>query len=316
MTAKMIATIAIALVLSAVCTRALIPYLRRKAGQNIREEGPESHKAKAGTPSMGGIAIILASVIAPIITGNAHGDYFAVAIVFVLFGLMGFLDDALKVAHKENLGLRAWQKLVLQIVIGVAAGVYMLKTTGVTSISIPFTDYSLELGALYVPFIAFVLVAMANGVNLTDGLDGLAAGVTTFVALFFAIAGAAAGYAYTASFSAAIVGACLGFLIYNRNPARIFMGDTGSLALGGGIAIVAIVMHMSLLLPIAGFVYVMEVLSVIIQVGSYKLRHGKRVFKMAPIHHHFELCGMSEKAVVAMFWMASLLCCVIAYIGC
>lgn len=308
-------TILVGLAVSAVLTKLLIPYLRKKAGQNIREEGPESHKAKAGTPSMGGIAIIGGTIIATLVTGNARGDFLAIALTFVLFGLMGFLDDALKVVHKENLGLRAWQKLVLQIAIGVAAGIYMMKTSVYgTGVAIPFTDITLDIGIWYVPFIAFVLVAMANGVNLTDGLDGLAAGVTSFVALFFAVAGAVYSYMYVANFSAALTGACIGFLIYNRNPARIFMGDTGSLALGGGIAMIAIVMHMELLLPIVGLIYVLEVLSVMIQVASFKLT-GKRVFKMAPLHHHFELCGMSEKAVVAMFWLATILFCAIGFLA-
>jgi phospho-N-acetylmuramoyl-pentapeptide-transferase len=190
---------------------------------------------------------------------------------------------------------------------------YMAHASG-TEVWIPFADINLDFCGWYVPFIAFVMLAMTNAVNLTDGLDGLASGVTTLVCLFFAVAAATYGASAGGGvFCAALAGGCLGFLVFNKNPAKVFMGDTGSLALGGGLAAAAVVMHMELLLPIAGFVYVMEALSVIIQVASFKTT-GKRVFKMAPIHHHFELCGMKEKQVVGMFWGLALICCVIALI--
>ncbi len=298
---------------SVICTSLEIPVLRRKqAGQNIREEGPKSHYAKAGTPSMGGVAIIIAAVF-----GCAIGRFYswklaAVVLVFVLFGAIGFFDDYLKVVKKNNLGLRAYQKFGLQIIISVAFAIYMAKFSGDgTSVWIPFVNLTVDFGIWYIPFIAFVLLAMTNGVNLTDGLDGLAAGVTALVSLFFAIAAVTYGANSGAGiFCSALTGACLGFLVYNKNPAKVFMGDTGSLALGGGLAAAAIVMHFELLLPIAGFVYVMEVLSVIIQVIGFKLT-GKRVFKMAPIHHHFELSGLKEKHVVGVFWGIALICCVI-----
>ena len=314
--------IAAAFIVSVILTYLEIPILRR-AGQNIREEGPKSHYSKAGTPSMGGIAIIIGTIIGCIIggvVGIAHGagllaDLSAAILVFVLFGLIGFFDDYLKVVKKNNLGLRAYQKFGLQIIISVAFAVYMAYFSGDgTSVWIPFVNMNLDFGVWYVPFIAFVLLAMTNAVNLTDGLDGLASGVTILVSLFFAIA----AVTYNSSlgggiFCAALVGGCLGFLVFNKNPAKVFMGDTGSLALGGGLAAAAIVMHLELLLPIAGFVYVLEALSVIIQVVSFKTT-GKRVFKMAPIHHHFELCGMTEKKVVALFWGMALVCCVIGLV--
>lgn len=303
----------LAFLASVIFTSLEIPILRHKqAGQNIREEGPKSHYAKAGTPSMGGLAMIGATII-----GAAIGRYYspqmgAVVIVFVLFGAIGFFDDYLKVVKKNNLGLRAYQKFGLQIIISVAFAVYMAMFSGDgTSVWIPFVNVNVDFGIWYIPFIAFVLLAMTNAVNLTDGLDGLATGVTALVSLFFAIAAVTYGASSGAGvFCSALTGACLGFLVYNKNPARVFMGDTGSLALGGGLAAAAIVMHFELLLPIAGFVYVMEALSVIIQVVSFKLT-GKRVFKMAPLHHHFELSGLKEKQVVGIFWGAALIFCII-----
>ena len=297
-------------------TSMAIPILEHKhTGQNIREEGPKSHMTKAGTPSMGGLAIIGATLFILFFTTWLHkgfgGAFFVISISFVLFGALGFLDDYEKIAKKQNLGLRAWQKLVIQILIGFAIAYYMANYSILgTVVYVPFIDIYADFGIWYIPFIAFVIVAMTNSVNLTDGLDGLASGVTALVALFFALAASAFNFEIPMNFCAALCGACLGFLVYNKNPARIFMGDTGSLALGGGLAVAAIVMNMTLLLPIVGFVYVMEALSVLIQVASFKLT-GKRVFKMAPIHHHFELCGMGERKVVALFWTIALVCCII-----
>lgn len=303
-----------AFIVSVILTYVEIPILRR-AGQNIREEGPKSHYAKAGTPSMGGIAIIIGAIVGCLVSVKYSADLAAAILVFVLFGLIGFFDDYLKVVKKNNLGLRAYQKFGLQIIISVAFAIYMAYFSGDgTSVWIPFVNVNLDFGIWYVPFIAFVLLAMTNAVNLTDGLDGLASGVTILVSLFFAVA----AVTYNASvgggvFCAALAGGCLGFLVFNKNPAKVFMGDTGSLALGGGLAAAAIVMHLELLLPIAGFVYVLEALSVIIQVVSFKTT-GKRVFKMAPIHHHFELCGLKEKKVVALFWCMALVCCIIGLV--
>ncbi len=263
---------------------------------------------------MGGLAIISAAMfifIFTVWTRHSFGSEFVViSTAFLLFGALGFLDDYEKVAKHQNLGLRAWQKLVLQIIISVGIAWYManFSITG-TVVYIPFVGEYIDFGIWYIPFIAFVIVAMSNSVNLTDGLDGLASGVTAIVALFFAVAASAFMFEIPMLFCAALCGACLGFLVFNKNPAKIFMGDTGSMALGGGLATAAIVMNMTLLLPVAGFVYVAEALSVIIQVVSFKTT-GKRVFKMAPLHHHFELCGLGEKTVVALFWAAALACCV------
>ena len=307
---------AIATMASAVLTSVEIPILKhRQFQQFIREEGPQSHLSKAGTPTMGGIAIVGTLVFITLAAGSITMDTAAMLVVTLLFCAIGFFDDFMKVAKKHNLGLRAWQKLVLQIVFAGALAVYMTKFSEYgTEVWLPFVDKYVDFGALYIPFVIFVVVAMANAVNLTDGLDGLSSGVTVLVSFFFGIVAFTAGHASGLNFCAALCGGCLGFLFFNKYPAKLFMGDTGSMALGGALAAVAIIMKVEFLLPIAGFIYVMEALSVIIQVGSFKLT-GKRVFKMAPIHHHFEECGMKEQHVVIMFWIVALICCVIAALG-
>lgn len=310
--------ILIAFLISVVVTKLEIPVLRAKAGQNIREDGPASHLSKAGTPSMGGIAIILGAVLASLLAGWIWGsrlsDILVILFVFAGFGLIGFFDDYLKVIKKNNLGLRAYQKFGLQIVISVALAVFLANyTDSSTYVYIPVAEVYLDFGIWYIPFIVFVMLAMTNAVNLTDGLDGLASGVTAFVSLFFSVAGITYGISSGAYFCAALCGGCLGFLVFNKNPAKIFMGDTGSLALGGGLAAAAIVMKLELLLPVAGLIYVIEALSVILQVGYFKLTKGKRIFKMAPIHHHFEKCGFKEVQVVIAFWIFAIVCCVIGF---
>ncbi len=310
--------ILIAFLVSVVVTKLEIPVLRAKAGQNIREDGPQSHLSKAGTPSMGGIAIILAAALAALLAGSLWGsrlsDVFVILFVFVGFGLIGFFDDYLKVIKKNNLGLRAYQKFGLQIVISVALAVFLANyTDSSTYVYIPIAEVYLDFGIWYIPFIVFVMLAMTNAVNLTDGLDGLASGVTAFVSLFFSVAGITYGLSSGAYFCAALCGGCLGFLVFNKNPAKIFMGDTGSLALGGGLAAAAIVMKLELLLPVVGLIYVIEALSVILQVGYFKLTKGKRIFKMAPIHHHFEKCGFHEVQVVIAFWIFAIVCCLAGF---
>lgn len=302
--------IAVAFFISVILTYLEIPVLQRlKAGQNIREEGPKSHLAKAGTPSMGGLAIIAAAVITCVTSGGFSRDMAVIIVAFIAFGMLGFLDDYLKVAKKQNLGLTALQKLVLQIIIAAAVAAYQASVSVYgTSVYVPGLNVHWDMGIFYIPFVAFVVVAMVNSVNLTDGLDGLASGVTVFVSLFFAVVAVKFGVAAGGIFNSALAGACLGFLMFNRNPAKVFMGDTGSLALGGGLAAAAIIMNMELLLPVAGLLFVLEALSVIIQVVSFKTT-GKRVFKMAPLHHHFELCGLKETQVVALFWGFTVLCC-------
>lgn len=308
----------ISFIISVVITKVEIPVLKRKAGQNIREDGPQSHLSKAGTPSMGGIAIIIAASLTTIgaaVMGKIDGLGCAIILlVFVGFGLIGFFDDYLKVIKKNNLGLRAYQKFGLQTILSVILAVYLANyTEGSTSVYIPFADIYVNFGIWYIPFVVFVVLAMTNAVNLTDGLDGLASGVTAFISLFFAVAGFTYGIVTGAYFCSAMCGACLGFLVFNRNPAKVFMGDTGSLALGGGLAAAAILMKLELLLPIVGLLYVIEALSVVLQVGYFKISGGKRIFKMAPIHHHFEKCGFSEVQVVAGFWIFAVLCCVVGF---
>ena len=308
----------ISFIISVIITKVEIPVLKRKAGQNIREDGPQSHLSKAGTPSMGGIAIIIAASLTTIgaaVMGKIDGLGCAIILlVFVGFGLIGFFDDYLKVIKKNNLGLRAYQKFGLQTILSVILAVYLANyTEGSTSVYIPFADIYVNFGIWYIPFVVFVVLAMTNAVNLADGLDGLASGVTAFISLFFAVAGFTYGIVTGAYFCSAMCGACLGFLVFNRNPAKVFMGDTGSLALGGGLAAAAILMKLELLLPIVGLLYVIEALSVVLQVGYFKISGGKRIFKMAPIHHHFEKCGFSEVQVVAGFWIFAVLCCVAGF---
>mgnify|MGYP004677942779 FL=1 len=308
----------ISFIISVIITKVEIPVLKRKAGQNIREDGPQSHLSKAGTPSMGGIAIIIAASLTTIgaaVMGKIDGLGCAIILlVFVGFGLIGFFDDYLKVIKKNNLGLRAYQKFGLQTILSVILAVYLANyTEGSTSVYIPFADIYVNFGIWYIPFVVFVVLAMTNAVNLTDGLDGLASGVTAFISLFFAVAGFTYGIVTGAYFCSAMCGACLGFLVFNRNPAKVFMGDTGSLALGGGLAAAAILMKLELLLPIVGLLYVIEALSVVLQVGYFKISGGKRIFKMAPIHHHFEKCGFSEVQVVAGFWIFAGLCCIAGF---
>lgn len=316
-----------AFAISVVLTEVEIPFLRRKAGQNIREEGLKSHYSKAGTPSMGGISIIFATcamaLIGTLAFGGTIGDELLILLVFVGYGIIGFVDDYRKVIKKQNEGLTAKQKFAMQMIIAIAFAIFFAHYSAFgTSVYIPVVDTFVEFGYMYYVFVAFAVLAMTNAVNLTDGLDGLASGVTTLVALFFAYAGfmggafikygAFIGNASETYFFAALAGGCLGFLVFNRNPARVFMGDTGSLALGGGVVAAAIVMKLELLLLVAGLVYVIEALSVVLQVTYFKLTHGKRIFKMAPIHHHFEMCGMSERQVVGMFWAFTLVCCAAA----
>ena len=309
-------TILVAFVITAILGPVFIPVLRRiKAGQSIREDGPKAHQTKAGTPTMGGLMIILAVVITCIsmtIRQGVGSEMGILLVSFVLCGLIGFCDDFIKVVKKRNLGLTALQKLIFQIVIAVILAVYQSKVSSFgTSIYVPVVKEYIDLGWFYIPFVTFVLVAMVNAVNLTDGLDGLAGGCTAITALFLAITGAGIGYTSSSIFSAAIAGACFGFLLFNRYPAKVFMGDTGSLALGGALAAAAVMMNIELILPVAGGIFVAEVVSDIIQVVSFKTR-DKRIFRMAPLHHHFELGGWKETKVVIVFWTITLLLCILS----
>jgi len=312
---------AAAFAVSMLVTSRMIPLLRKKQfGQFIREEGPEAHLSKAGTPTMGGIAmaagVTAAMVISMFMPGSRALPKIAILLSMYAFGAVGFIDDYNKIAKKQNEGLTPKQKLLLQVLFGAALAVFMMLTEG-TKVLIPFARVTVDMGWLYIPFIIFIEVAMANAVNLTDGLDGLAASTSSIVACAFAVIGmiAGSGSEPMAVAGQAVFGATLGFLVYNHYPARIFMGDTGSMALGGVLSAMAIVGHMEWVLPIAGMIYVIEALSVIIQVTYFKKTGGKRVFRMAPIHHHFELGGWHETKVVRMFCLFTFVCCVIAVLS-
>ena len=279
-----------------------LPMLHRlKYGQSIREEGPASHQAKSGTPTMGGVMIVLAVTAATLLFAPLTVTTLLALFIFLGHFLLGFADDYIKVVKKRNLGLRAYQTLLGQLIIAFVT--FFIGSTLLahdTSVWVPLMGERIDIGILYYVLVIFVLVGTSNAVNLTDGLDGLASGSVAVAALFYAVLmyGVDGGLM---AFSTAIIGACIGFLWYNHHPARIFMGDTGSLALGGALAGVAILSHTELLLPIVGFVFFCEALSVILQVVSFQTR-GKRIFRMSPIHHHFELGGWSETRVVYTFW--------------
>lgn len=311
----------IAFAVSMLVTARMIPFLKEKQfGQFIREDGPQAHLSKAGTPTMGGVAMVAGITVALIasafITGSFGADKLAILLSMYGFGFVGFVDDYNKIAKRQNEGLTPRQKIALQLLFGLALAVFMMMREG-TTVLIPFFKVNVDFGIFYIPFIIFVEVAMANSVNLTDGLDGLASSVSAIVAACFAVIGMffLGGNEPMAAAGQAVLGATLGFLVYNHYPARIFMGDTGSMALGGVLSATAVVGHVEWLLPIAGLIYVCEALSVIIQVTYFKKTGGKRVFRMAPIHHHFELGGWHETKVVKVFCLFTLVCCVIAVLS-
>ena len=306
---------------SAVSGRYLIPFLRRvKAGQTERKDGPQSHLSKTGTPNMGGIMILLglaaACIIACFLPGTGSAEVIPVLILSIGFGLVGFIDDYLKVVKKKSDGLSAKQKMALQIVIALLFALYITKINAIPlTMKVPFVPgLYLDLKLLNIPAFLFISVATVNGTNFTDGVDGLASCVTVATALFFTIAAAFFGSGAAAA-GGAMIGALLGFLIYNANPAKVFMGDTGSLALGGFVTAMAYLLQLPLFIPMVGFIYFIEVLSVIMQVGYFKMTHGKRIFRMAPIHHHFELGGWSEVKVVAVFTIVTVILCAAALLG-
>lgn len=285
-----------------------IPELHKlKFGQSIREEGPKSHQKKSGTPTMGGIMIILGITLGTLAAAPWTPE--VLLAVFIMLGhfVLGFLDDYIKVVKKRNLGLKARQKLAGQTLIAVVTMYVATQKLGIdTDIWIPGLDENVSLGALYYPLVLFVLVGTSNAVNLTDGLDGLAAGTVAIAASAFAVVSVLTGHGDLAYLCVAMAAACLAFLRFNAHPAKVFMGDTGSLALGGALAAVGILTHTEILLAVIGFVFVCEALSVIIQVISFQTT-GKRVFRMSPIHHHFELGGWSEWKVVTVFWCVGLI---------
>ena len=281
-----------------------IPLARKyKARQSIREEGPRSHRAKAGTPTMGGLFMILAAVI--VILWNHLLDTPVLWLLFLTIGhgVLGFLDDFIKAEKKRNLGLTAKQKLLGQLILSVLFCWGCIETLHLPlSISIPFLHTELSIGSFYYIFVILVLIGGSNAVNLTDGLDGLASGCCVVAFFAYGVYCYLHGLHNLGYFITILAGACIGFLFFNYHPAKIFMGDTGSLALGGAIAGISVITRTELLLLFLGIIFVLEALSVIIQVTSFKMT-GKRVFKMSPLHHHFELCGWSEVRVVWSFWL-------------
>lgn len=306
---------AVSLVIALALGKPVIGQLKKfHARQSEREEGPQSHKYKAGTPTMGGILILVALVVSCLVFNPS--DLRKGLALFLTFGhgVIGFLDDSIKAVKRRNLGLTAKQKLLGQFVMA-AVFCFILKEflQFPTTLWIPFTSITIDLGFFYYIFVFVMIVGASNAVNLTDGLDGLAAGSCAITSVAYVVIAVALGYVNFAVFSAALTGACLGFLFYNQHPAKMFMGDTGSLALGGALAAMAILTKTELLLILAGGLYVIEALSVIIQVLSFKTR-GVRVFKMSPIHHHFELSGWSEVKVVTVFWSFSALMAILAII--
>ena len=304
----------IAFILSVIMGPVIIPVLRKlKMGQTERVEGVQSHLKKAGTPTMGGLIILLAVVITSVIYIGKYPQIIPILFMTLGFGLIGFLDDYLKVVMKRSDGLYPKQKMALQIVVTAIFAFYMVRYSEISlAMLIPFTGGKyLDIGWLAIPLMFIVVIGTVNGVNFTDGLDGLASSVTVLVATFFTVVAIGTKSGIT-PITCAVVGALLGFLLFNVYPASVFMGDTGSLALGGFVASTAYMLQMPIFIIIVGLIYLVEVLSVMIQVTYFKKTGGKRFFKMAPIHHHFELCGWSETRVVAVFSIITAILCLIA----
>lgn len=316
-----ILAIIIAFAISAILCPIVIPFLHKlKFGQQVRTDGPQAHLKKQGTPTMGGLVILSSIIITSLFYIRDYPRIIPVLFMTVGFGIIGFLDDYIKIVMKRSEGLNPRQKLAGQILITGVFVYYLMNSseTGTTAL-IPFTGgfqdgYFLDLGILFVPFVFCVVLGTDNGVNFTDGLDGLCTSVTILVATFLTIV-AIGEESGISPITGAVVGSLLGFLLFNVYPARVFMGDTGSLALGGFVASSALMMKMPFFIPIIGMIYLVEVLSVIIQVGYFKATKGKRIFRMAPIHHHFELGGWSETRVVAVFSITTAILCLLAYLG-
>lgn len=316
MTYEIVIPVIIAFAISALLGPVVIPFLRKlKVGQTERKE-LESHLKKNGTPTTGGIMILASIIITSLFYVKDYPKIIPILFMTVGFGVIGFLDDYLKVVLRRSDGLLAWQKMILQIIVTGVFAVYMVKYSGVAlTMLIPFSGGKyLDLGWLAIPVLFFAVVGTVNGTNFTDGLDGLASSVTIMVATFFSVV-AIGTNAGIAPITCAVVGALLGFLLFNVYPASVFMGDTGSLALGGFVVSTAYMMQMPLFILIVGLIYLVEVLSVIIQVTYFKKTGGKRIFRMAPIHHHFELGGWSETRVVAVFSITTAILCLIALLA-
>ena len=311
----------ISLFLSFILTTALAPViipmlLKLKVGQTVRDDGPETHLKKNGTPTMGGLIILTGFIGGSIVFCTRYSNTIPIILMTVGFGIIGFIDDYIKVVLKRSMGLRAWQKIVLQIVVTTIFAVYMTRISGVDlTLRIPFTGgYMLDLGAFSYVILYLAVLGTVNGANLTDGVDGLASSVTVVIGIFFAIIAVIENMGLEPT-SLSLIGALLGFLCFNCYPAKVFMGDTGSLALGGYVIATAYMLNMPIYVIIVAIIYVIESISVILQVGYFKISGGKRIFKMAPIHHHFELSGWSETKVVTIFTIVTLFAAVIAFLG-
>ena len=312
-----ILAVIIAFVISAILCPIVIPFLHKlKFGQQVRDDGPQAHLKKQGTPTMGGLVILSSIIITSLLYLKDYPKIIPVLFVTAGFGVIGFLDDYIKIVMKRSEGLNPGQKLAGQIIITGIFAYYIITSDEIgTQMLIPFTGQYLVMPVwLFVPALFFIVLGTDNGVNFPDGLDGLCTSVTILVATFFTIV-AIGENSGISPITGAVVGSLLGFLLFNVYPARVFMGDTGSLALGGFVASSAFMMQMPLFIAVVGLIYLVEVLSVIIQVTYFKKTGGKRIFKMAPIHHHFELCGWSETRVVAVFSIITAILCLVAYLG-
>ncbi|MBS6735448.1 MAG: phospho-N-acetylmuramoyl-pentapeptide-transferase [Clostridiales bacterium] len=314
---KVLIPVLISFVISVILAPIIIPFLRRlKASQTERTDGVQSHLAKAGTPTMGGLIFLIATTVTALLYVKDYPNIIPILFLTLGFGLIGFLDDYLKVVLKRSDGLLPWQKMAGQILVTGIFAFYLIRFTDVElTLLVPFSGgYYWDIGWVAVPLLFVAVIGTVNGVNFTDGLDGLAASVTIMVATFFSVVAVGTGSGID-PITCAVVGALMGFLLFNVFPARVFMGDTGSLALGGFVAGTAYMLQMPLFLLLVGLIYMVEVLSVIIQVTYFKKTGGKRIFKMAPIHHHFELCGWSETRVVAVFSIITAILCMIGLLA-
>ena len=314
---KVLIPVLISFVISVILAPIIIPFLRRlKASQTERTDGVQSHLAKAGTPTMGGLIFLIATTVTALLYVKDYPNIIPILFLTLGFGLIGFLDDYLKVVLKRSDGLLPWQKMAGQILVTGIFAFYLIRFTDVElTLVVPFSGgYYWDIGWVAVPLLFVAVIGTVNGVNFTDGLDGLAASVTIMVATFFSVVAVGTGSGID-PITCAVVGALMGFLLFNVFPARVFMGDTGSLALGGFVAGTAYMLQMPLFLLLVGLIYMVEVLSVIIQVTYFKKTGGKRIFKMAPIHHHFELCGWSETRVVAVFSIITAILCMIGLLA-
>ncbi len=302
----MLMTMGVSFILAVILGPLTIPLLRRlKFGQQVRDDGPQAHLKKAGTPTMGGAIILLAFTLAFLKFSVTDIDFYVLLIATLGFGLIGFLDDYIKIVFKRSLGLTARQKLIGQLACSAVICALLWQSDHSTVLAVPGTSWGLDLGWFYYPFVILMMLAISNAVNFTDGVDGLLSGTSAIALAAFALIAMQLSEIAAAVCAAAMIGAVLGFLVFNAHPAKVFMGDTGSLGIGGAIGAIAILTKTELLFLVIGGIFVIEMLSVVIQVVSFKTR-GKRVFKMSPIHHHFELSGWSEWRVVITFWLAGI----------